>query len=583
MANPFLPLSSRLRMGVAAAVLLMAICPALAEVGQEQAEPAPSSPSINVIPAGNAKALWLIRQDATAGTFDIMVLSAGRDASKWQWAQQGIAGCIAAATASGGRLHAVLNDPPGYLRVSADTGTLQPGRVSGDARWPSSAKALTVCDATGLAGADGPSLLAVVARTDEASDETTLGVFRTVKGQWQHLTDLTDAETTEQTQAWSAVVDGALYVMLDPPGGNELWAWRDEAWQAVDLPEQLSASAPAGMFELSGSLLLAAPSHDEKGISLTLATFDPAEQTVTYQPVVQDDQPKVWPEKTTLHVTSAGQQLAILSQTDGDLQTALCDTNGVIEPSRPIALFGQPMLDEHGMTILTYFMGVMMALTIACMVLARRGRPAAPIMVVRIANPTPLGKRFLANLIDLAVLVVVSGIGQAISGGEELVLAAVTLPDGQITLQSIIDGFPQLQRAMGTAAYVIPMVCGFVAYAIYGTLMETAYGATLGKMVFRLHVRSVDGKPITVWQALVRNLLKVVVIIAMGPLAILLVVVLPVITVGRQWFGDILARTLVLQRNPAGLSPQQIAEYTANMPHPPTDQPDSRDETPDNE
>ncbi|MHC4561498.1 MAG: RDD family protein [Planctomycetota bacterium] len=579
MANPSLPLLSRLRVGVAAACLLTAMCPALGEVGREQAEPVPST---NMIPAGNAKALWLIRQDAAAGTFDAMVLPAGADASKWQWVQQEIAGHVAAAAAAGDRLHAVLNDPPGYVRISADTGRLQPGRVSGDPRWPTSANTLTVCDAAGLAGAEGPSLLTVVVRTDEAVDKTTLGIFRTIKSQWQHVTDLTDAETTEQTQAWSAVADGTLYVMLHDPGGNQLWAWRDEAWHAAELSERLSTASPAGMFGLSDRLVLAAPTQNEKGTELTLATFDPAEQTFTYQPVVQDDQPKVWPEKTMLHVVSAGEQLAVISQTDGDLQTALCDTNGVIEPSQPVALFHQPTLDRRGATILNYFMGTMMALTIACLVIARRRQPTGPIMVVRIARPTPLGKRFLANLIDLAVPGVVTGIGLAISGGAELVAAAMP-PEAVASWQDMVDHAPQMQRAVETMACAIPTVCGFLAYAIYGTVMETAYGATLGKMAFRLHVRSIDRQPITVWQALVRNLLKVVVVIAMGPLALLLVVVLPVITVGRQWFGDILARTLVLQRNSAGLSPQQIAEYTANMPPSPSDESNSLDETSDNE
>ena len=113
-------------------------------------------------------------------------------------------------------------------------------------------------------------------------------------------------------------------------------------------------------------------------------------------------------------------------------------------------------------------------------------------------------------------------------------------------------------------------------YLTYGIVMELLFGATLGKLIFRLRVISDGpvGPAVRVRGILLRNLTKV---IEFGtPLAPLLLL-FTVINRNRQRLGDVMARTAVVQAAPAapGENNEGPAQTHPNgdTPPPPPDQP----------
>ena len=95
---------------------------------------------------------------------------------------------------------------------------------------------------------------------------------------------------------------------------------------------------------------------------------------------------------------------------------------------------------------------------------------------------------------------------------------------------------------------------GLVGLSIYMALGEAIWGRTLGKMLFRLHVRNAAGGRITVGQALLRNAARMIdfyfVVIADIAMPYLFALLSVSFTRRRQRIGDLLARTVVLRHTP---------------------------------
>jgi uncharacterized RDD family membrane protein YckC len=87
-----------------------------------------------------------------------------------------------------------------------------------------------------------------------------------------------------------------------------------------------------------------------------------------------------------------------------------------------------------------------------------------------------------------------------------------------------------------------------LSYLVYAIVMERIFGATLGKMLFRLLVINDEGSKPGLKEAILRNVLKVMEISWMPlpwlPLPPLLLV--PLLTRHHQRLGDILGRTAVI-------------------------------------
>lgn len=141
------------------------------------------------------------------------------------------------------------------------------------------------------------------------------------------------------------------------------------------------------------------------------------------------------------------------------------------------------------------------------------------------------GSRFLALAIDTLLQIG----GFALLGVVALVAAIL-----RISLQSVF----------GTWALAIVIVLGFILYYGYFAVFEALWnGQTPGKRVVRLRVITTSGRPITAYEALLRNLVRIVdqlpVVYTVGLLAVFF-------TERNQRLGDLAADTVVVHEQPAG-------------------------------
>ena len=132
-----------------------------------------------------------------------------------------------------------------------------------------------------------------------------------------------------------------------------------------------------------------------------------------------------------------------------------------------------------------------------------------------------VGRRLVAAFVD--GLIVFFGFGFAIAA---LMGRATTLPDGSVEFH--LDGGPALLLlGLGLAYFVV---------------LEATCGATLGKLLVGVRVRTTNGNPIGWMASLARNLLRVVDVCFDCVGAILIWT-----SACRQRLGDRAARTVVVQ------------------------------------
>lgn len=98
----------------------------------------------------------------------------------------------------------------------------------------------------------------------------------------------------------------------------------------------------------------------------------------------------------------------------------------------------------------------------------------------------------------------------------------------------------------GGPALLIQLGIG-VLYYVYFIVMEGTSGTTLGKRILKLRVVRVDGSPITMQDAVVRNVLRVIDGFFFYLVAALLVWTSP----EKQRLGDRVAKTIVVGAGPA--------------------------------
>ena len=107
-------------------------------------------------------------------------------------------------------------------------------------------------------------------------------------------------------------------------------------------------------------------------------------------------------------------------------------------------------------------------------------------------------------------------------------------------------------------------------HSLYMLVMELLTGRTVGKVLTGTRLLAETGTRPTVWQILVRNLLRLLELVPQFWILGLLVL----LSRNRQRLGDIFARTLVVHR--AGLpkpSDDQLPQDDEHPPEPPSDPP----------
>ncbi len=151
------------------------------------------------------------------------------------------------------------------------------------------------------------------------------------------------------------------------------------------------------------------------------------------------------------------------------------------------------------------------------------------------------GRRIVAALIDLALLIIILIVMTAVFG--QVGGTSIYFEDGLLTFYSC----PSSQQEEGVPFYVFL----FLALSYY-VVMERVWAATLGKMIMGLTVVKVDGGLYGWKPVLLRNILR---IIDGLPIFYLMGCVFVAAMPKNQRLGDFAAGTLVVRRQ-RGVRPQ---------------------------
>jgi uncharacterized RDD family membrane protein YckC len=147
-----------------------------------------------------------------------------------------------------------------------------------------------------------------------------------------------------------------------------------------------------------------------------------------------------------------------------------------------------------------------------------------------------VGSRFLALAFDTVL-----------QAAAVAVLAALAFAASRVASFSISTA------GLGTWAIAGLLLAGFVVYSGYFAIFESIWtGQTPGKRLVGLRVIDVSGRPITVYAALIRNLMRIVDQVP-GIYAVAILAVL--ITRRQQRIGDLAAGTVVVHERLGGSSP----------------------------
>jgi uncharacterized RDD family membrane protein YckC len=114
---------------------------------------------------------------------------------------------------------------------------------------------------------------------------------------------------------------------------------------------------------------------------------------------------------------------------------------------------------------------------------------------------------------------------------------------------------------LGTWAMALLLAVGFVVYVMYFAVFESIWtGQTPGKRLVGLRVIDISGRPVTVYAAIIRNLIRIVDQVP-GIYAVAILSVL--VTRRQQRLGDLAAGTVVIHERSEALAPASAAPVSA--------------------
>jgi uncharacterized RDD family membrane protein YckC len=540
---------------------------------------------------GDNEHLWVVRTHVDGDRFDVLAWPAGGAQADWRHVAESLGGQPRAIAATGGQLHVLLGDPFGYLLLDPTPGSPRHGLHPRDEHWPNGAVPVAACDARSLN--QGNASLAVVVElppapaaqpTSDADNDdgdaeapeeelveivaptVRLGVFRTVGGQWEFLAerDITGPLIGQRVDCLA--VGDALYLLISGPNGpTQVAQFRENEWRDLAVHESWTDAA-VGLVDLAGkATIVVAEATEDEQVTVLLAPLD--DNASAPQRVMRDGADLTWPAETDLSATTLKGQAVLAWQTGDTLAFVVCAANGAAEPERSVDIL-QPVPTDHGGAVI--WQGFVIALaagTFICILTRRPPKPQAILELPRRIRPASLGKRFLAGVIDAIPAGVVYLVAAFVVFQEQLAQFS-----GNLLAQRPAD-MALLERLAQTRAFAIIIAASLMVYLLYGFIAELRFGATPGKRLLGLTVIGVTGRRPNVQQALIRNLVKVLVLASVPGFALLILVAVPMFTLGRRRFGDLLAGTIVVELTPEG-SPTSMPE----QPHDssPEDEPPSR-------
>ena len=124
-----------------------------------------------------------------------------------------------------------------------------------------------------------------------------------------------------------------------------------------------------------------------------------------------------------------------------------------------------------------------------------------------------------------------------------------------IYIFSVISGIPMsriLANVESTSISLTAFILAIIGSIFYHAISEYMYGASLGKLIFRLHVRNEDGQPISIKASLIRSFVFFIDGIFFGIVAYYNMQTSHL----NQRLGDKWAKTIVVERSK--LAPSQL-------------------------
>jgi len=520
---------------------------------------------------GDEGGLWLVRTNPSDNTFDLMSRPAG---GRWKWVNTDLVGRPVAAVAAEGGLHLVFHS--GQYRVFPSSG--------GEGTPGENLEQLPLALCAGVLG-DSPTATVVAfvphpqpatatvpaapppkgkpakeQKTAASEQPVALEVMRNVGLKWQYLADLEIPSTGVAAGIEAAISDGALYVLVGKAPGR-LLVWTGQGWQDVPL-EAAKDSTVLGMVGMDDRLtVLTAAGHGWGGgpvsgeaedalTSLAVGMRLAKDKAFSWQPVTENAKPPPWPAGQPPKVARLAQRVALVwTEGKGTKLAVLNPTTGQIDRREDVESLGQPEWDSLAQEAYNYFLLAVSFLILVSLFRTRRPVPYRSFSLPDNAAPGNLGKRLLAALVDLVPCNLVAGI-----------IVHLALPP--IMPEELNDLLSRIYREDQAPPYnvVAAGILMMLLYVPYCITMEKRYGATLGKMVFKLRVVADEGRPIDLREAMLRNLVKVWEL-SWLPLLPLLILV-PLLSRYHQRLGDMLARTAVTD--------MLLAERSALPPLPPS-------------
>jgi len=538
---------------------------------------APAAGAQTILLTGNDDAVWMIRESPDGTTHDIVAKPVD---GGWKWIAQQTTGRPAAATVTGQRLHLLLRRPFGYLIYDLRPGkpydprkdSAMPGTLPFDPRWPVDAAPIALCDAAELTGTGLPGVIAVVPRAASGDEQATpaatqasqpataagkpatqprtspaesddgepsrivkLAVFVKQGDAWAHLTDAPGSFGQDPNgRILAAAVGRTLYVMAgtDHGASNRLLAWEGDAWRDIDVASLPAGATAIALLPFEGRLVLVLKrlgreASGAPAVELFLADHDAKADSFILQPVTRDGKTAFWDPAQNLCAARLGRLVALAQQADGQTQFATCDLSGRLFTTSEVTTFDRPPTDADGQEIFSAFLWGLMFAVLVPMLFLRPQSPAKPFALPETMRPASLIKRLLAAFIDVLPWA-------AVSAG----MFPFEAPSPETFARQLAG---QLPPSANQAYAVVTML---LMYSAYGVVMERRFGATVGKMIFKLRVVADEGAKSGSREVILRNLVRMMELFF--PFGLLLLVILPLVTRYRRRLGDLMARTAVI-------------------------------------
>ncbi len=501
--------------------------------------------------AGNSRGLWLVRLAPQSRTFDVL---AKPSAARWRWIsrkESGTPGVLAAIDES---LHVLLpagkgHPESGYLifPLAGGGGLVQASPK--DKRWPSRAVPVATCAAENFAGAEGKNVVVVVPRRANLAETRqaalrpatapagpiTLGVFQNVQGKWRHVGDVPGAGGDGAVLA--AARAGRLHVLIRSAGRNRLATWSGGQWGDLPLSGSAAVSKALSMVVISGRLLLVTSQGPANSAPLQIVEFDDSGRELSVQPIVREGKAAPWQQEAAPLIARLADQLALVWRDGDSMRFALCSPAGQLGPTREIAILARPLSDEKGDELRGYFLWALLGVTMAGTLLLQPRTPFGQFKIPETLRPAPLPRRLLAGILDMVPFVTVA--------------LVVLWPRPRPVVWPLKKFMEELWEALAemwpdskTAYTIIATMAAYLGYCVF---MELQHGATVGKMLLGLRVVGDGGVRPRLREVLLRNLVKVMILVS-GLAPLMLIVLL---NRNRQRLGDMMGRTAVVVGPPA--------------------------------